>query len=102
MFSQLIRRNFVKLVSLGTASAVLAACTSDQTNDVESDNSTTSSTEYTLKIQSTWSAKDIFQEISGSRHRVSLLELRTQPCQGRPKPHRYCLPRMGKCLDKYR
>ena len=65
MFSKLIRRNFVKLIPMGIASAVLAACgPQSQTNDTQPNDSISSSPEtYTLKIQSTWAAKDIFQEI---------------------------------------
>ena len=65
MFSKLIRRNFVKLIPMGIASAVLAACgPQSQTNDTQSNDSISSSEEtYTLKVQSTWAAQDIFQEI---------------------------------------
>ena len=87
MFSKLIRRNFVKLIPMGIASAVVAACSS-QTNNAQSNNSnnaiSSSGETYTLKIQSTWAAKDIFQEIlqdwankveamSGGRLKIDLL-----------------------------
>ncbi|MGF1486695.1 MAG: TRAP transporter substrate-binding protein [Prochloraceae cyanobacterium] len=62
MFSKLIRRNFVKLIPLGVGSAIIAACT--PTSDRQSDTSSpVSGQRYNLKIQSTWAAKDIFQEI---------------------------------------
>ena len=87
MFSKLIRRNFVKLIPMGIASAVIAACSSP-TNNTQSNNSnnaiSSSGETYTLKIQSTWAAKDIFQEIlqdwankveemSGGRLKIDLL-----------------------------
>ncbi len=83
MFSKLIRRNFVKLIPLGVGSAIIAACT--PTSDRQSDTSRLGSGEtYNLKIQSTWAAKDIFQEIlqdwadkvsemSGGRLKIDLL-----------------------------
>jgi len=62
VFSKLVRRNFVKLIPLGVGSAIIAACT--PTSDRQSDTSTpVSGQRYNLKIQSTWAAKDIFQEI---------------------------------------
>ena len=65
MFSQLIRRNFCKLIPVGIASAVLAACGSQSNNQNEGSEVVTSPPRevYTLRIQSTWSGKDIFQEI---------------------------------------
>ena len=86
MLSKIIRRNFVKLIPLGIASGILAACGSqtgtntEQSQDSFSDRRQT----YTLRIQSTWSAKDIFQEIlqdwankveamSGGRLKIDLL-----------------------------
>ena len=65
MLSKIIRRNFVKLIPLGIASGILAACGSQTgTNTEQSQDSLTDRTQtYTLRIQSTWSAKDIFQEI---------------------------------------
>ena len=82
MFSKLIRRNVIKLIPVGLATAVLAAC-GPQTNNSRSTNNNSSQT-YNLKIQSTWAAKDIFQEIlqdwadkvkemSGGRLNIDLL-----------------------------
>ncbi|MDJ0635241.1 MAG: TRAP transporter substrate-binding protein [Xenococcaceae cyanobacterium MO_188.B29] len=86
MLSKIIRRNFVKLIPLGIASGILAACGSQTgTNTEQSQDSLTNRTQtYTLRIQSTWSAKDIFQEIlqdwankveamSGGRLKIDLL-----------------------------
>ncbi|MGK7950584.1 MAG: TRAP transporter substrate-binding protein [Xenococcaceae cyanobacterium] len=66
MFSKLFRRNFVKFIPLSIASAVLAACggaSNNTTNDQSNDSGSVSQETYTLKIQSTWAAQDIFQEI---------------------------------------
>ena len=85
MFSKLIRRNFVKLLPLGLASGILAACGSPRNDKTQTQNSSSVPREtYTLRIQSTWSAKDIFQEIlqdwankveamSGGRLKIDLL-----------------------------
>lgn len=86
MLSKLIRRNVIKLIPVGVASAVLAACSS-QTNNAQSNNSSSSQT-YNLRIQSTWAAKDLFQEIlqdwadkanemSGGRLKIDLLPVGT-------------------------
>ncbi len=64
MFSKLMRRNFVKFVPLGLASSILAACGSQRDrNDRAEDFNSSPREVYNLRIQSTWSAKDIFQEI---------------------------------------
>ncbi|MGK7950583.1 MAG: TRAP transporter substrate-binding protein [Xenococcaceae cyanobacterium] len=64
MFSKLMRRNFVKFVPLGLVSSILAACGSQgDRNNLSEDFNSFPREVYTLRIQSTWSAKDIFQEI---------------------------------------
>ncbi|MDJ0635240.1 MAG: TRAP transporter substrate-binding protein [Xenococcaceae cyanobacterium MO_188.B29] len=69
MFSKILRRDLVKYLPVGIASAVLAACgaSTNNTTNAQSDDavntSPTNQETYTLKMQSTWAAQDIFQEI---------------------------------------
>ncbi|MGF1486694.1 MAG: TRAP transporter substrate-binding protein [Prochloraceae cyanobacterium] len=61
MVSKLIRRNFVKLFPLGLAGALIAPWSAKKTQ--AQSNNTSDKEVITLRIQSTWSARDIFQEI---------------------------------------